>query len=301
MSTFASVVRFSATAASILLAASVASAAPPSKEECVEAHGKGQDAREAGQFSQAGKLFLTCAQSTCPALVQSDCARFVDELSRVQPSITFAARDGAGADLPDTAVYVDGVLVVARLDGAAHDVDPGSHVIKFQHGTKDQIVTVVVASGEKGRSVAAVFAAPVPSPAVAAAKVEATASKPAPLPPAKQHPSGAKALALAGATIAIGGAGLAILGVVRMPAGCSLSTAQCTAAPGDPAFANASSAARLVDVGIAAGVVGVAAFAAGAYWYVSGASDARATKKERMAITPWAGPGGAGLSLQGGL
>ena len=52
------------------------------KEECVDAHSKGQDAKEQGKISLARKLFLTCAQSSCPNLVQGDCARFADELSR---------------------------------------------------------------------------------------------------------------------------------------------------------------------------------------------------------------------------
>ena len=92
-----------------------------SKEQCLDAHSRGQDARDQGKISLARKLFLSCAQSSCPGAVQSDCARFADELTRMQPSITFVARDGAGADLPDTTVYVDGALIVTRLDGSAHD------------------------------------------------------------------------------------------------------------------------------------------------------------------------------------
>src|SRR5438270_9544454 len=101
----------------VILAAlgSAAVAGGPSKEACIDAHSKGQDARDAGKLSLARKLFLTCAQSTCPELIQGDCAKFTDDLEREQPTVSFVARDGQNADLPDTAVYVDGVLVATRL------------------------------------------------------------------------------------------------------------------------------------------------------------------------------------------
>src|SRR5664279_162893 len=97
---------------------------------CIRDSSKGQDARDAGKLSLARKLFMTCAQSACPNLVQGDCARFADELNGQQPTISFVARDKAGADLPDTTVYVDDALVVTRLDdGRPHDADPGKHVV----------------------------------------------------------------------------------------------------------------------------------------------------------------------------
>src|SRR5512146_1522989 len=128
-----------------------------SKESCVDAHSRGQDAREQGKISLARKLFLTCAQGSCPSAVQNDCAKFADDLTNLQPTIVFVARDGNGNDLPETTVYVDGALVLTTLDGKPHDVDPGNHIVKFENGGKDQVVTVVIGSGEKGRTVAAKF------------------------------------------------------------------------------------------------------------------------------------------------
>ncbi|HWE28728.1 MAG TPA: hypothetical protein VHB97_12045, partial [Polyangia bacterium] len=144
-----------------VLATSTAAYADLTKEQCVDAHSRGQDAKEAGHISLARKLFLQCAQSACPQIVQGDCARFADELNRLQPSVTLAARDSNGADLPDTTVYIDDVLVATRLDdGRPHDVDPGKHVFKFSNGGRDEVVTMVIGSGEQGRSVIAMFHAP---------------------------------------------------------------------------------------------------------------------------------------------
>src|SRR5678815_1525665 len=111
-----------------LVCVPIVAVADPSKEECVDAHSRGQDAREQGKISLARKLFLTCAQNGCPAAVQGDCSRFADDHTSMQPTVVFVARDGNGNDLPATTVYNDGALIVTTLDGKPHDIDPGNHV-----------------------------------------------------------------------------------------------------------------------------------------------------------------------------
>ncbi|MGE5185198.1 MAG: hypothetical protein ACM31C_24180 [Acidobacteriota bacterium] len=290
-------IRLVAAIATALVAASpLARAGEMTKEECLDAHSRGQDAKEQNKLSLARKLFLTCAQPSCPALVQGDCARFADDLGRLQPSMTFVARDGSGADLPDTTVYVDGILVATRLDGSAHDVDPGSHTIKFQSGGKEQMVTVVIGTGEKGRTVAATFGSPsVPSPAAAAARADLAVKKPS--GPKTTHPGGAKVLVYGGAVLTAGGAILGVVGLLKMPGNCDLSTHQCAAPPNDPSIANAASAAKLIDYGWAVGITGVIALGAGTYWYLTGAK----TEKEHMALAPWASTTGGGFALTGSL
>src|SRR4051794_4248281 len=91
----------------MLALSSVRSAgAAPTKEECLEAHGRGQDQQETGHLALARDSFAVCSQPSCPGLVQSDCARFSEELARLSPSVTFAAREDGTNDLPDTEVYV---------------------------------------------------------------------------------------------------------------------------------------------------------------------------------------------------
>src|SRR5262249_41373078 len=117
----------------LLLLSGTARAEAPSKEACLEAHGQGQDLREAGKLSLARAQFVKCGQSSCPGPVQADCARFGDELQQMTPTVTFAARDGEGHDVPGASVYVDDVLVASRIDGKSHEIDPGSHRIRFVH------------------------------------------------------------------------------------------------------------------------------------------------------------------------
>ena len=265
-----------------------------SKEACIDSHSRGQDAREQGKISLARKLFLSCAQSTCPSLVQGDCARFADDLTRQQPTLTFVSRDTSGADLPDTTVYIDGVLTVTRLDdGKAHDVDPGAHTIKFIHGSKDQTMTIVVGAGEKGRSVAATFGDPVAAAAALPAKPAKVHSG-----PKASHPMGAKVAIGLGTAMVLGGGALGILGMTRVPDSCSLSSHQCAAPPGDKSFADASSAIRLSNIGWITGAVGFAAVAGGVVWYIGGT---RTSKEENVVAAPWFTPDSAGFAVMGHL
>jgi hypothetical protein len=285
----------------VLIAISVPAFAGPSKEECIDAHGKGQDAKEQGKISLARKLFLTCAQTSCPGLVQGDCARFADELSRMQPTISLVARDTNGADLPDTTVYIDDVLIVTRLDdGKPHEVDPGKHVVKFSNGGRDRVVTVVIGAGEQGRTVAAQFDAPAsatPTRPVLSLQQDPVAAAPKPHGPKTTHPGGSKILMIGGAALAIGGTGLGIFEMMRVPSNCSISTHQCAAPPGDPSIANARSAMETANIGWMVGAVGVAALAGGITWYVTGSK----TEKEHLAVAPWASPTGGGFAIGGSL
>jgi hypothetical protein len=282
-------------AAACLLASTVGAADTISKEQCIDAHSRGQDAREQGRISLARKLFLSCAQAACPPLVQGDCARFADDLSRQQSSLTFVARDAQGNDLPDTAVYVDDALVVTRLDdGKPHDVDPGKHTIRFSTGGKDQSVTVVVGTGEKGRSVVATFAAINPI----AGGVSRPAAPAAPAEPVVNHPAGARTLIIAGAAATAVGAGLVVFGLHKIPAACSISTSHCTAPPGDPVFDDAKSGAVITDIGLGIGVLGAGALAGGLYWYYSRASTERPGPGDKV-VTPMIGSHVAGIAISG--
>lgn len=281
-----------------IVCASPAFADGPSKEVCLESHSKGQDARDQGKLSLARKLFLTCAQSACPALVQGDCARFADDLGRTQPTIGFVARDGNGVDLPDTTVYVDEMLVTMRLDdGKLHEVDPGKHTIKFVHAGKDQTVTVVVGAGEKGRTINATFGAPTP----VAPEVTGTKPTPEPKKPVEKtmHPKGAKVLMIGGGAVALAGTALGVYGILKVPDQCKIGSHECSAPPGDPVFDEAHSAMQKVNIGFIAGGLGLAGALGGLIWYVQGST----TTKEQpdRVVTPWVLDGGGGVAISGRL
>jgi hypothetical protein len=279
----------------ILIASPAAYADGPSKEVCLESHSRGQDARDQGKLSLARKLMLTCAQTSCPSLVQGDCARLADDLGRMQPTVGFVARDSSGVDLPDTTVYVDDMLVTTRLDdGKLHDLDPGKHTIRFVHGSKDQTLTVVVGTGEKGRTISATF----PSVTASTGTQAAAPSKPAEPKDTIKRPGGAKALFITGAAFTVAGVALGVYGVMSVPDACNIGSAQCAAPPGDPVFDDAASAMRFANVGFIAAGLGVGAMIGGAVWYFKGAKK---IERDERVVTPWVTNDGGGIAVSGRL
>lgn len=282
----------------MVASSSIAMADPLSKEACVDAHSRGQDARDQGKITLARKLFLTCAQSGCPAAVQGDCARFADDLSNLQPTVNFVARDGNGNDLPNTTVYVDGILVATTIDGRPVDIDPGNHTVKFSNAGKDEVVTVVIGSGEKGRVVQARFGTPTPVSPTGPASMAMTQPAPKQHGPTVIHPKGAMAIAITGGVLALAGTGVAFYGRSQIPSQCTLDTHECAAPPGDPVFKQASSATSTINLGIATAGVGVAALAGGLVWYFAGSKTLKESP-EPTALAPWVNSSGGGVALSG--
>jgi hypothetical protein len=244
----------------ILLASGIAAAG--AKEECLDAHGRGQDYREKGQLKSAKKSFLACAQSQCPNIVQADCAKMGEEIDRMLPTVSFGARDGRGGDLPVTTVYVDGVQVATRLDdGKLYELDPGSHGIRFVHDGKEVTQSIVMTQGEKGRFIAASFrddhvdSAPLTISSPTPAKEESSRS----ILPLFVSGAGLSAGVVGGILI---GAGLS-----GIPSQCSYASHDCAAPPGDPVFAKAQSGVNLANAGVGVAIGGVVMLAAGLVWY----------------------------------
>jgi hypothetical protein len=240
----------------------VASAGSVSKDECIEAHGRGQDLRERGQLTRAKQTFLMCAQSSCPALVQGDCARFGEELAHIVPTIGFGARDKAANDLPNTTVYVDDALVATRLDdGKSYEVDPGRHTLRFVNAGREQTLHVIVNQGEKSRLFVARFL-DAESPA---RESDALATSNGAQPSKSKLPLVVAGLGLAAA---VTGGVLTGIGFAGIPTNCSSSTHECAAPPGDHSIARAQDAMTMADVGITTLSVGVVALVSGVVWYV---------------------------------
>ncbi len=288
--------RRGATAATAALTAALVLVALPcratSREECIDAHGRGQDLREHGALSEARRTFLACAQSTCPTLVQQDCARFAQEVESLVPSVSFAARDGASVDLPDTAVYVDGVLVAERLgDGRAYDVDPGKHSVRFVHAGRAVALDVIVNEGERGRALVATFEMappPAPPPRVHEPDPPEVSAKRSPWP---------LVVAGTGAAALIAGGLLLYVGLHDVPDRCSIGSRECAVPPGDPALSDAHRALGLVDTGIAVGAGGAAVLAGGLVFYLLEPRHRVIERAPGTALAPWVAPGSGGVAV----
>ncbi len=262
------------------------------KDECLEAHSRGQDLRDKGQLTAARQLFLTCAQPSCPALVQADCAHLGEETDRLVPSVSFAARDSKGADLADTSVYVDGAAVAVRLDdGKLRDFDPGKHTVRFMHEGRETTLAVVLNQGEKGRTIVAVFGAP-------RFGLQPSAERGPAAPPATRSIV-PLIVAGAGAAAAATGAVLVAVGLREVPDNCSLGAHECAAPAGDPALASAHRGVSLANYGLGVGIGGAALLLGGSLWYLL--EPARSPREPVYAamVEPWVGLGGGGIAASG--
>ena len=265
---------FSVLAASVLLVP--ATSAAGNREECVDAHSRAQDLRERGQLAQSRRMFLTCAQSSCPSVVQQDCARFSEELGQLVPSVTFGARDASAADLPATTVYVDDNIVATRLDdGKSYEFDPGKHVVRYVHDGKETTLRVVLNQGERGRLLVATFLDKSAPPR----RAERDTPEVTEPPVAESHRSVVPLVfAGLGAAAAITGGVLYAIGYGSVPDSCSVSTKECATPPNDPSLAKAESGVRLANTGLAIGISGAVTLVGGLVWYLmqpSGSSDSR--------------------------
>lgn len=263
-------------AAFLALSLTAVTGAAGSREECVDAHSRAQDLREHGQLARARQTFLSCAQSSCPTVVQQDCARFSEELGQLVPTVTFSARDANAADLPITTVYVDDVLVTSRLDdGRTYEVDPGKHVVRYEHAGKETSLKVVLNQGERGRLLVATFVEH------AASKRDGHHAAELTEPPIPETRRSALPLVVAGlgAAAAVTGGVLFGVGAGSVPDNCSISTKECAAPPGDASFAQAESGVRLANTGIALGISGAVALVGGIVWYLVQPSGSRESRR----------------------
>ena len=250
------------------------------KAACLDAASKGQTLRNAHKLVEAREQLRVCAAAACPAVVQSDCANWLADVENALPSVVISARSGAGADLFDVTVSVDGLPLVSKLDGQAAVMNAGPHTFHFvgADGTKlDQ--QVMVKEGEKNQEVAVVLGtAPAAAPATGATASGETSS------PWKTVGWVAGGVGVAG--LAMG----AVFGVMAMG---DKNSAHCANNLCDPGTSSGiKSAALLSDVGWIAGGVLLAGGAALVLWAPRGGGH-EGTASVRVAPTVMARGGGA--------
>ena len=135
----------------------VAPAATPAA--CYDAHEAGQLARKEKRLRKARQLFATCAQMTCPAVVQRDCAGWATELATEQPSIVVEVVRGDGSDVLGARLVVDDEAVPG--DGRAVELDPGEHRIRVEAtGLEPRELRLTVREGDRLRRMPVVLSAP---------------------------------------------------------------------------------------------------------------------------------------------
>ena len=285
-----------------LAALSAQARADLTKDQCVDANGKGQDLRHDGKFSAARTEFQTCAGPSCPAIVRDDCTRRLDELERAQPSLLCDVKDAKGADIIEVRVTIDGQLLAERLDGHPLRVDPGVHELGFEMAGHAPVTRkVLMREGESGRHERVVMGdeggPPPPLPRA--------------LPPNQVAPSGGGGLGtqkVAGLVIAAGGVvGIGLGATFGLLASSAWGKAQSVCGGNAGACIDVVDGKSNHDTAVLDGTIATVGFIAGGALLATGlvlfftgrSAEGRAAATAPVALFPGVGPGQGGLVLRG--
>jgi hypothetical protein len=282
--------RFAAALGASLILAPRAAGADMTKVACIDANTRGQDLRRGGELAAAREQLRACTDPSCPGLVRDDCSRRLDELEKAQPTVVFEVKDGAGNDLSDVEVTVDGDATVHSLDGTALRIDPGEHVFVFHAAGQAPVSRrLMLTEAEKERRERIIIGAPTALRAVAG---------PLPPPEAGTAPrrGGMSAQRILG--LATGGAGVAglalgsVFGVMTMQQVAQQRT-DCASPSDCPRRSNALSdhSGATTDSTIAnvAFVAGGALLATGLALYFSGARTSDEAHTSGLVLAPGIG------------
>jgi hypothetical protein len=102
------------------------------KRVCVAASTDGQTLRKEDKLLAARDKFHVCAEDPCPEVVKSRCTRWLSETEAEIPSVIVRAQDGAGGDILDIQVTIDGH---ASQVGRQEALDPGEHVVAVKRAS----------------------------------------------------------------------------------------------------------------------------------------------------------------------
>lgn len=297
---------FAASLGAFLALACAPASADVTKDQCLDANGKGQELRREHKLSEAREQLRTCANPACPAMLRDDCTKRLDELERAQPSIVFDAKDGSGRDLSAVKVTVDGRPLAERLDGTALQVDPGEHVFVFTASDQPPVTqTFVLKEGDTQRRERIVLA---PTPAPTPAPQAPAQNAPPSIPPAGGEVSsrGMGTQKILG--LVAGGAGVAGIAVGSVFGVMTLSEASqqrtdCASATSCPrpsqAASDHSTGATDRTISTVGFVAGGALVVGGAVLFFTARHASESPAAARILLVPGLGPGGGGMFLRG--
>jgi hypothetical protein len=289
-------------AAALVAFVSAPAMADATKDQCIDANGKGQELRREGKLSAAAEQFRRCSDAACPAMVRDDCTRRLDDVVRAQPTIAFQIKDASGSDLSTVTVTMDDKPLATRLDGSALPVDVGQHVFTFAvSGQAPVSLTLVLTEGEKGRlervTVGGGSSLGAPASGATGAVGSTSSSAAAGGGLGKQKLAGLVVGGVGVAGIAVGTIfGLMTLSQKSNQQSACASATDCT--DHDQAVSAHSSGMTDGTIATIGFVAGAALLAGGAVLFFTGHSPERQTAT-RIHLVPSVAPGSGGLSIDG--
>jgi hypothetical protein len=190
------------------IAFAIASVAVPARADeaaCIAATEESLTLRQQGKLHDALKKLAICAEASCSSEVKAECTQRIDAIDAAMPTLVLEAKDGAGNDLYDVRVSMDGALLAGNLDGRPVAIDPGEHAFVFETAETPPLEKrLVLREGEKDRHESVTLGSPPPTPAPA----PTPAPLPPPPPPALSTWSTQKTLAVVSGGVGVVGLGL---------------------------------------------------------------------------------------------
>ncbi|MBL8923179.1 MAG: hypothetical protein JNJ54_30290 [Myxococcaceae bacterium] len=124
--------------------------AAPSVQQCVSASTEAQREQKSGNLLSARRQLEVCSHPDCPAVVQSDCTKWLAEVLAATPTLVVVARLD-GVDQRQARVLLDGHLWLGELSGRPEDVEPGQRELTVTVGAQTRVQKLLVNVGEKNR------------------------------------------------------------------------------------------------------------------------------------------------------
>lgn len=155
--------------------------APPTRNECLDAHRTAQELRKDGKLLESQEKLLICSSESCPGALITDCGKWLTELEQATPSVVFEVRVD-GKDENGARVELDGKTLADWSQ--AVKVNPGRHEVRVTvDGFEPYVESVLTPEGQRLKMISAEFkkpVAPAAAPELAPKRVELSR----PTPPA---------------------------------------------------------------------------------------------------------------------
>jgi hypothetical protein len=277
-----------------------ASAARADVDACVTASEEGLALRKQERLREALPRLAACADASCPDDIRAVCTKRVSDVTAAMPSLVFAVKDGAGNDLTEVKVTLDGAPLAEHLDGRPFALDPGEHAFTFEADGQPRVdKRLLLREGEKDRHEIIVMGVVAPPATATPAPTGAEGG-----PMASWSTQKSLAIASLGlGVVALGvGAGFGIAASSSWSdsqSECKTSTVSgCT----DHTSAVRDRSTALTDATVATVAFGVGAVAVGAavaLWFTAPRGPRNAVGVGSVRLAPIVGGGRSGVLLEG--
>lgn len=125
---------------------------------CLAAHHDAQRLRRDKKLIEARARLVLCAGESCPGLVEKDCSKWLDQVSRAIPSVVISAKDEGGRELTDVTLGVEGHFSHRAVDGSPIELDPGAYHFVYERPGGIRVErNVVLQQGVRNRLVEVTF------------------------------------------------------------------------------------------------------------------------------------------------